>query len=56
MENLINIKKGDELDHPSRGKGLVLGRSMRTITVKWKHSTQTITFHRKPTEILITDF
>lgn len=56
MTTINDFKENDILNSPTRGEGRVLKVTPRTITVKWKHSTQKISFKQNNAPLEISDF
>ncbi len=56
MTTINDFKKDDVLNHSTRGEGRVLKVTRRTITVKWKHSTQKISFKQNNAPLEVSDF
>jgi hypothetical protein len=56
MTTINDFKKDDVLNHSTRGDGRVLKVTPRTITVKWKHSTQKISFKQNNAPLELSDF
>jgi hypothetical protein len=56
METINDFKADDIIKHHRRGDGRVLSVTPRTITVKWKHSTQKITFSKNNAHLDVCDF
>ena len=44
MRTIQEVVIGEEVTHPSKGKGVIIGKTPRTITAKFKVSTSKVTY------------
>jgi hypothetical protein len=57
MEQTIqDVKIGETYNHPYKGEGLVIGKTKRTITVKFDKSTTKLTYNHNDAYFCISDF
>lgn len=52
---IADLKLFQEVESPTKGKGFIISLGMRTVTIKYKHSTTKVTFKSKDMEINFSD-
>ncbi len=49
MKTIQDVVLGEKINHPTRGEGIIIGKTKRTLTAKFKYSTVKNSYYKNNT-------